>query len=239
MFSDDDILVAQKIAQVIKLPEQLGACSDGGYFDCASVAEQVKSFEEEYGRCNVYNGISKVVIVFEKLPFVIKIPFNGIWYYDYIYHEDTDEYEEAEESFERFYCADSEYHDDYCEAEVNTIKMIQHFGFGSLVADEICIGNFGCRNYYIQEKVKSSFSCDAKPSNDSLNRAEKIDNYYQFCSATWRAFVFDTYGEDFWKSFIDWAMKENISGIQDMHSGNYGYRFDGTPVMFDISGYDD
>ena len=238
MFSEKEISIAREIAQSINLPVHFGPDESDGYYEPSTIYRQLISFEEKYGEIDMRNGISKLTIIFSKLPFVIKIPFNGLWYYDEVYNEETEEYEEGENNFCYFTCARSTYNDDYCEMEMDTLNDMIHFGYGALAAEEICIGEINYHNFYIQEKVRTGSSPKSKPSEDSLKRAENMDNYYRICSNEWRAVVIELYGEDYWTRFVDWAASNCGWVLDDMHGGNYGYRMDGTPVMFDVSGFD-
>lgn len=239
MFSEKDILIAKEIAQKIELPEDFGPYEDDGSFDTYFIEEQLKSFKDEYGEFDVRYGISKLVIIFEKLSFVIKIPFDGLWYYEYEEDGDSGQYY-SESRFEYFCGASGDWSNDYCAAEVNIIEAVKHFGYGTLVADETTIGNFKGHNFYIQEKVMRSTTSKARvPSEDSLRRAESMKNCFCYCSDSWRANVIDLYGMEFWESFVNWSDLNYPMILSDMHGGNYGYRYDGTPVMFDISGYDE
>lgn len=239
MFSEKDILIAKEIARSINIPGEFGPDGDDGYFDSDFILNQIKSFEEKYGHVEARNGISKLVIIFDNLPFVIKLPFNGMWFWEEgDYNEETDEYEDVK-YFREFNRADSGYGNDYCEAELNIIEKVTHFGFGALMAEEAFIGEFNYCNFYIQEKVKCVSAGGTPPTKDSLKRAENMSIEYKVCSDEWRAVVIDTLGEKFWIDFIDWCLKTYCGVINDMHSGNYGYRYDGTPVMFDVSGFDE
>lgn len=237
MFSEKDILIAKEIARSINIPCEFGPDEDC-YFCKDSIFEQIHNFEEKYGSIEMRNGISKLVIIFKDLPFVIKLPFNGIWLWEENYNEETDKYEE-ERYFQEFTQADSSYGNDYCEAELNIINKVNHFGFGALMAEEIFIGEFNYCNFYIQEKVKRVGEGGTKPSKNSLSCAKNMSIEYKVCSDEWRAVVIDTLGEKFWKDFIDWSLRSYCNVTDDMHSGNYGYRYDGSPVMFDVSGFNE
>ena len=235
MFSEKDILTARKIAQSIKVPHEFGREEYDGYFDLEPFYEQVEDLTKDYGDCYLHYGISKLVFIFDNLPFVIKVPFNGYWYS----YEDPDTRQE-ERYFEPFECECNDSYGDYCAIETEVIQDAQHFGFGAIMADEMCIGDYNFHPFYIQEKVKSArVEIPRTPSEDSLKKAKELDNLYQICADVWRALAIESYGEIFWKRFIEWADTHATGILEDMHSGNYGYRYDGTPVMFDVSGFNE
>lgn len=233
MFTRWDIDTAIEIVKNINLPWDLG-CDEDGYFYTDTIEDQLIDCGYKSDDFNISYGISKAVIIFKDLSFVIKIPFHGKWYDAW-----DSEYEEYYSDFDRFECANSTNGDDYCEAEVNAIDLMIHFGFEEIVAYEICLGEFNGTVFYIQEKVKDSHTSNHyKPSEDSLTRAREIGIDYEYCDADWRACVIELYGETYWTSFVNWAINGHNYILNDMHSGNYGYDYEGKPVLFDVSGYD-
>lgn len=232
MFSSKDIETAIEIVKKLNFPSELGC--DNGYFCLDIISDELidNGFKEE--EFELHHGISKVVIIFEKFPFVIKIPFLGRWYDEY-----DEENNEFYSEFERFTCAPSINGDDYCEAETNTIKEMIFYGYEDIVAYEICLGIFNGVAFYIQEKVRP-YNCEFHytPSEDSLNIARNIDIDYGYCDDNWRASVIELYGEEYWRSFVEWVDDGREYILNDMHIGNYGYDYEGKPVLFDVSGFD-
>ena len=78
MLTAKDVEVAREIAMHLDLPEQFGGSED---FDASEYEMKFSDFikEDFYVSC----GVSKMVIVVDSLPFVIKIPFNGRWEEDW------------------------------------------------------------------------------------------------------------------------------------------------------------
>ena len=81
MYSTADLKKVNQFIENLHLPEKFGISGD----DCYE-----QEFEDELNNLfydvdapfdfHVNYGASKVAIVSEELPFVIKIPFNGMWY---------------------------------------------------------------------------------------------------------------------------------------------------------------
>lgn len=244
MITKEMIEQAREIVEKLDLPEEFGVDESG---DMDDQAISLLTDRLEYLRIrnfNVMNGISKAVIVLDDYPFVIKIPFNGNWHYEYDYDEHNDEWftNEEETVFTWFTHACAPDTSDYCWNEYDKIKMAQDRGYGDLFPDmaQIFEDDYG-RHFYIQEKVRvfSYFDKKNPPSADSRKRAESMEPKYSACNVNWRASVIDFYGENFWISFVNWNDHGCFGYLDDMHSSNYGYRFDGTPVLIDVSGFRD
>ena len=233
MFSQKDIDTAVKIVKNIHVPYEFG-CDADGYFYTDTIVDQLINAGYSDDDFDIDYGISKVVIIFKNLSFVIKIPFHGKWYDEW-----DEDYEEYYNKFEPFYCANSSNYDDYCEAEVDAINEMICFGFEAIIAEEICIGEYNHTLFYIQEKVKK-YNCSTRytPSYDSLTKARNLKYYYEYCDENWRASVIELYGEEYWTNFVDWVDNGHNFILNDMHDGNYGYNYKGLPVLFDVSGYE-
>ena len=241
MLTLDMVETAREIASKLDIPECFG-CDNDGELEDGFLESQLDQFYT--GNYSINNGISKVAIIFYDLPFVLKIPFNGHWEYDYEYDAEHDEWYDTEEPrFNYFYCARAYDSSDYCWNELDKVELAQDRGYGELLADmaDVYTDSNG-RHFYIQEKVlplHEASSVVSKPSNDSLKKAQSMDSIYNSCNVEWRASVIEHYGEQFWISFVNWNESGDLGYLEDMHGGNYGYRYDGTPVLFDVAGYRD
>lgn len=95
----------------------------------------------------------------------------------------------------------------------------------------------------IQEKaipLDDSDTISPTPSKEAKTAVkEHIDSGAWKCldmlNEDWVANLYDLYGEKFETAFVEF-IKDDI--ITDLHTGNYGYRLDGTPVIFDYCGYE-
>ena len=169
----------------------------------------------------IKTGASKFVIFLNDSE-VIKIPFNGEYYYD------------EEEDYEKFdyFC-----NEDYCMIEA------------SIYSDAIVAG---VERFFASTKFAGSTFIDKTPVYvservipfDTLNNEERSysrDSYTKagkMCGPTpteWTAMALEFYGEEAVKKLFDFIEEE---GIDDLHWGNVGLRKDGSPCLLDYSGFD-
>lgn len=228
---------AEKIIDGLHLPMNFGVEESDYFNDARLLEDQVAALE--IGDFSIENGVSKAVIVPENMPFVVKIPFNGIHYY--IWDEEAEEYSD-EETFEYFCRADAPDQSDYCWDEQIKIEKAYDAGFGDLFPETAFVKEHDGTRFYIQEKVRTysqAFRCGKTPavSENSRTKAKDMDRYYSSCNIEWRAAVIEFYGEEFWKSFVNWDSINCIGILTDMHTNNYGYTMDGRPVILDASGF--
>lgn len=231
---------AIKICECIDLPAELGAYSEDEEPDFLDFLYD--EIPVEFGHFRIEHGATKGVLVFDDLPFVIKFPFNGMLYYNGDYDPEQDD-EDNEYYFESFYGADGSERDNYCQSEFERTLDIMDAGFMQFVPqiDIIYKDKYG-RKFYIQEKVKPFNELglyEFSPSENSMKCASNMQRGYCKCDVSWRANVVEKYGEETWVAFVDWVDNTDMHLWSDMHYGNFGYRLDGTPVIFDISGYND
>lgn len=233
-----DFKKAKDIVAGLKLPYRLGVCGDDQDFDRDWLYYQVSRVYS--GPFYISNGVSKVVIVFDNEPFVIKIPFNGMVEYEWVYDEEADDgdYDYDNPIFEEFDGADAPDNSDYCWDEVIRIEKAEEAGYGDLFPDTEFLTEFDGHRFYIQEKVKLvGRTYPTEISEHSREVSESMDPRYQSGTDLWRAVIVELYGEDFWKNFVDWDYFGNMGILTDMHSGNYGYDEEGRPVILDASGF--
>lgn len=226
MFNAADIELARNIVERLTLPERIGYIEDDETLcrDISLALDDIIDFESDF---YVTNGVSKVVIDIEKLPFVIKLPFDGMWNYDE---------EEEKDYFERYCGAYSKYGDNYCEAELRYTRLLEEEGYGYLVPemDFLCVVDD--RPFYIQSRVRPLIECcnNLTPTEDSLQKALNCRGPFDL---TWRALAYDFYGEEVFNGFLEWATNNAPDVISDAHGGNYGIDMAGRPVLLDISGF--
>lgn len=223
MFQLEDIERARRIVSTLTLPERFGE-DDTITYDIERQLDDV--VDEDFF---VASGVSKAVIVVDSLPFVIKIPFNGYWDFDY-------EDEDGSPAFYEFTGASEYRPDDYCEYELEKTESLKDSGYGVFVPDMEYLCDADGYAVYIQMKVQPLYEVRStmKPSRESLAKAK---NYSLSFIKEWIALAIDFYGEEFWNSFIQWATENEPDVLTDMHTANYGLDFDGRPVLFDISGF--
>lgn len=236
MLTQTDFIHATEIIDGLDIPEQFGVNESSDDFDSGYDLE-IQLQDANIGEFSINNGISKAVIIPADSNFVIKIPFNGIKYYEW--DEETDE---GEETFEFFQYADAPDNTDYCWDELIKINQACDAGFSDLFPETAFVKTHCGKRFYIQEKVRTynqARQCGGTPlvSENSRNTAKNMDCYYSSCSVEWRAAVIEFYGEEFWKNFVNWDCLNCVDILLDMHSNNYGYTTDGRPVILDASGF--
>lgn len=153
--------------------------------------------------------------------------------------------------WEHFCGADTDEDWNYCEVELDKYIKACEDGFGVFLA---AVEYFGeTKNgypLYLQEKVPNIGGDDDvshKPSEKSMSRAAEINSKDIVCtsgtyhmsktnfSTNWLAAAIEHYGEKLTIDFIQYAQDNDLD--VDMHSENYGYRKDGSPVILDYSGF--
>lgn len=232
-FRKEDIQFALDYIHTLNIPAAFGITDDCGGTDIQRLCEGLAN--DSMLRPRLYHGVSKAVLDFSELPFVIKIPLNGMWYYDY----DKDDGES--EIFSCFCCANDLYPDDYCWDEYRKTEMLEIFGFGELVPEMELLCTVNGRNFYAQEKVTPAFRDGilSHASQHSMELSKRLAPEYKICDDEWRAAVIEFYGVDYWINFCKWDEDNNTDILSDMHMDNYGYAADGRPVIFDLSGFRD
>lgn len=239
MLTHIDFEQAEKIIDGLNIPEYFGCNGDDDEFYDENLLE-CQIDELNIGDFTINNGISKAVIIPNESNFVVKIPFNCLKYYKW--SEEEQEYTD-DECFEIFQCADAPDQTDYCWDELIKISKAYDAGFGDLFpATAFVKKEKNGTRCYIQEKVRTfkevRFNGGAPTvSEKSRTTARSMDNYYCACDVEWRAAVVEFYGEDYWKSFVNWDSINCIGILNDMHSNNFGYTMNGRPIILDASGF--
>ena len=209
------------------------------------------------------NGVTKGVLIFSGLDFVVKIPFEGSGeYYESHYEnrhgdwvdsdyqtEKTDastcgrRYIPAGDYFEKFSGADCENGWDYCEVEATRYYHAEREGVAEFFAKTEWIGDVNDHPIYIQERChmfrEESTSNQEKYESRTKADYEKVHTLrqkYDFHSINddWLLDFLIYYGEEMFKKLADFIFNENI---YDLHNGNIGYR-KGRPCLVDYSSYD-
>lgn len=238
MLTQTDFLHAAEIIDGLNIPVHFGVNGNDDEFDgWYDLDSQIRDMD--IGSFSIENGISKAVIIPADSNFVVKIPFNGIKYFEW--DDEADEYS-GDEYFEFFCCAEAPDQSDYCWDEQIKIEKAYYAGFGDLFPETAFVKEHDGTRFYIQEKVRTysqAFRCGETPtvSENSRTKAKDMDSYYSSCNIEWRAAVIEFYGEEFWKSFVNWDSINCIGILTDMHTNNYGYTMDGRPVILDASGF--
>lgn len=236
------LLLEDKLTKVIDtidrlalIPTEFGANIEE---DWCPVAEELGwRIEKETGiSIEVYHGVSKMAIIIPGCSLVIKIPFNGQWRYEERYNEETKEYEKGEECFEPFY----EY-EDYCALEESVYQNAEAAGFEQYLAKTSFYKTIKNCYVYVQEKVFGMYSDKATtPTDDSRKKIKDRCGDY-LGTSDWSACFIDFFGEDAFEKFYNYCVygddEHDMCIADDLHSGNIGFRADGSPVILDYSGW--
>ena len=188
-------------------------------------------------RADVRAGVSKLVIIPDKIDYVIKIPFNG--QYEAVYE---DGFYTGYDDFIPFHRAGVKFDScewDYCETELEIYARARDYaveGFFDRTEFFVCVNH---RPIYIQEKATSMEDWCGEEKESS---PEAKNNYcyckpeHEYIPRDWVEQAIDFYGLDNvirLKNFIDDYC------LRDFHAGNIGYTFEGKPIIIDYAGWAD
>ena len=194
--------------------------------------------------CSLYIGATKMVIVIDNCDFVIKIPFYGQQTYD----SNSDEY-----VYEDFLHANNGYNNwDYCLTETNIYNMAIKEGVEEFFPEtyEYQEGYSIFPPVYIQKKMMlwedSGYEYESEQEKyDAIVTIEKtFHSIFSFCGNTYDhippyIFIYiclSYYGEDETLKLL-YFIKRHNDIINDLHGNNIGVRNDGSPIIFDFSGF--
>lgn len=217
-----------------ELKEILNALSYCDFSELSSDDE-----DEDYGTCDLFyksvvepfrchysksfehdKGATKGVLMFEKLGFVIKIPFIG----------DTDQ---------QFHGANNSENDwNYCETEYEIFKLAERENIGKCFANIEKAYIINDHPIYIQE---FAYISDSKTTSCISHTEEDEDKAKTYChkakvdihDSFWLGDAIAYYGEKIFQKLMSF-IKDNE--INDLHGGNIGYIGE-RPVLIDYSGY--
>lgn len=220
----------EKMFYNLDIPQEFGGNIDTEDYDwlydwCDSTVKKHLAIPHSYE-----HGISKLVFIFPNCDWVVKIPFNG--YYTAIWNDEEEKYDN--ETWNYFKNAMDSW--DYCNVELEKYEQLQSLGLECFLAETryLCSDR---DNYpiYIQEKVIPHVN-DKKKRTPTKKSLELIKGKYYF-NATWVALAIDFYGEEKTFQFLNYIDEIDTDMGEDLHSGNYGYRADGSPCLIDFSGW--
>ena len=180
-------------------------------------------------------GVTKLVIYSPRVGenVVLKIPFNGYF----------EEIEDEEEPFwHPFEWAPASDRTDYCLAEYEKYKNLKSKRLSCFVAKTFLYKVVNGIRVFVQEyavpgaDMYNGHSASFKSQTLAKDWREK----YGFnIDSEWIANCIDKYGVSIVKRFLTYCDKEDPDLLEDGHSGNYGYRDNGTPCLIDYSNFID
>ena len=216
---------------VFPIPSEIGVIEDDS--DCPNLEKIQKRIEDSGEKISIEYGMSKFVLISPLLPnVVIKIPFNG----SYIYNDDT-----GELIYNYFEHASGQDCSDYCLAEYQKYLKLKSHHLNCFVAKTLFYKTIDETRIFLQEKVipKSYIIDERIPSEKSRNQAKIFTHQtYRLSDNKWIANCIDLYGKNKVEQFFNYCSEIDNDILNDCHSGNYGYRLNGTPVIFDYSNFE-
>ena len=200
------------------------------------------------------SGVSKLVLIFKGLDFVVKIPFTGSTYYDEHYDEDTEEWVSNEEPTEEYFnlenapdCVLDRFSKDcwdYCDIECDRFHLASDVGLSDCFAKTEFLGWVNHIPVYIQQRAIMFQDDEARNSRDSSGieydseeNVSKVDTLREktdlWVDRDWTLDFIHYYGETVFEKFAEFCKKWDI---EDLHNGNIGY-VGGRPCLVDYSSW--
>lgn len=209
---------------------------------------------------DIHYGISKLVIISPNLgDYVVKIPFNGMY-------EDSCENECTREggcssAYQSYCCCDCPYGEisdddcwcdysnadsptgwNYCDAEWQKYKKLKKNGLNCFVTKTypfVEINGFKC---FIQEKAVAKDDANGNETSRvtlaSRQKAESLNSEFHCgLNEDWLGLCIEIFGTKKVRRFMKYAENVDHEILDDMHSGNYGYRPNGTPCILDFASF--
>ena len=209
-------------------------CDSIDFLSDADDAEYSEGFSYIYEQVDeeIRTGVSKVVIIPHDSSYVLKIPYRGA--------RDGEDYYD-------FHYAGNKIRDwDYCETEAEIYDAFKAEGLECFLAKTVRYGE-DATGYplYIQEKCITSYDYEDPDSNYTYDDTERKAFRSMFACGiavannTWNMKAIMCYGVEKYIRFMQFCMDRFPDVLNDLHSGNYGYRTDGSPVLIDFSSWND
>lgn len=226
-------LVDEFLEAIFPLPEKFGVLchdyEDSEPIDFALLQEMVWDVDPDATVCF---GMSKIVIISPRLNgVVIKIPFNG-------YFKEVDM--EGNMYWHSFRWASGSDPKDYCLTEFEKYQRLKTYGLDCFVAKVMLYKEKCGVRVFIQEEVtpENDSYCTCRPSKKSQDLADKwYDEGKFYIEPEWIANCLDKYGKSKVERFLYYCANIDPDILEDVHSGNFGYRSNETPCILDYSNF--
>lgn len=234
-------LTKAKILEILTVCDFSGELTENNYYDKIVIPLRK---EKKYIFDN-FSGVSKCVLSFSDLDFVVKIPFTGsdCPHYSYRYDED---YSYTRRTFvgdiyEEFYGAsDNITHSgwDYCLLETTRFLEAKRKGYGDILAKTELLGEVKGYPIYIQPKAEIYAFCSKKEKvsereKDICRMLRTLTNT-RIINLRWIIDCYYYYGYEKTRKMFR-ALNHSYFD-RDMHSENLGY-IGNQPVIIDYSDF--
>ena len=232
------LLLEDKLAKVADVIEkelndvsEFGGNTDDDYYP--TVEDIAYALDNKHLHADTYHGVSRMGVTIEGCSKVLKVEFDGEYYYDDFYDYDDDDnecYKEEEE-----FC---EFETDYCYSEMSIYEEACQAGVEMFFAEIVPYRDIDYnRTIFMQDYVTpvNDDCSDRTTSADALEKAESEDR--AVCDINWIANAIEKYGLEAYRKFVDFIYNQRPEVSGDLHLGNIGYRLDGTPCILDYAGW--
>ena len=207
--------VEKRLLDLVEYDEETGTFSPFLEFLRENTSTNFLEFKdleaEELEKKGIYcaNGLTKGVLIFDELDWVVKIPFDV--------------------NFPR---SDI----NYCEREQFVYEQAKKRGIAEIFAESYFLMDFCGRPIYIMKKVEAN---EEKVSTDLYNRGisegyEEEDFQSMESEEQVEELLYYYYDEDFLQEYFAFCDEYEIN---DVHTSNIGYDENDKPVVIDYSGY--
>lgn len=205
--------VEKRLLDLVEYDEETGASSPFLEFlreNTSTNFLEFKSLEaEELEKKGIYcaNGLTKGVLIFDELDWVVKIPFDVNPPHSNI---------------------------NYCERERFIYEQAKKRGVAEIFAESYFLMDFCGRPIYIMKKVDAN---EEKVSTDLYDKgiSEGYEEDFQSMDSEEQVegLFYYYYGEDFLQEYFAFCEEYEIN---DVHTSNIGYDENDKPVVIDYSG---
>lgn len=194
--------------------------------------DEVFNISEEYRDIvTIRDGATKVVLVFNKENFVIKIPYYG----DY----DDSGYTCPYQGGRNLVLDDLGYEfegNDYCELESALYEEAVECGVEDFFSPTVFFGRISGIPIYIQKKVNANpYMVMQKPSNEELYTYASINNSGEFDSF-FGVMLLRSYPIEQVKRFFQFVKKYNINDMDNYRNGGFDIKL-GRWIFWDYCGF--
>ena len=198
--------------------------------------------ESENKEFSLATGITKLVIIPNYRPYVIKIPYSGLYRLTNLHYNIINEIDFINSTFTQISDVDG----DICYEENEVCENFSE-DTCSIIAKNIYVTNLNGIPIYIQEKIDHTVNLEchsnveekcaelgALPAEVKIAKYLYYKKYYNHFPLHYLYLLLKKYG-----IYRTMCLYEEIEdNINDLHCGNYGLSREGMPILIDIGGYD-